>query len=73
MSLSRSLTSVRNRFRKALRDTPGVEGISITRDAEGNFALAARIHDSYFDAVQIPNRFEQYRVLKKRASDFQPQ
>ena len=73
MPSSSTLTSVRNRFREVLRDTPGVEGISITRDAEGNFALAARVHDSYFDAVQIPDRFEQFRVLKKRASDFQPQ
>lgn len=73
MAYSNQLKSIRSRFRNTLRGTPGIQGISITKDECGNLALAARVHDNYFDDVNLPRRFENLAVIKKRSSDFRPQ
>lgn len=69
---SKRLRTIRDELREAINGTLGLESVSITRDDNGELALAVHIDDAFFDQSTVPKNFGGLRVLKRKASRFLP-
>jgi len=69
MKLS-ELKSRRDRLFLSIKEMPGIEGVSITKTADGRLALAVHVHQRDFNRTHLPRRFDGLPVIKQKSGDF---
>ena len=67
----RDLEFVRDKLAQTLLDRPGFDSVGITK-RDGAWALSVFLMEPGYSTAQIPESYDGYPIVRKRASEFMP-